>query len=277
MGFLPLGDDNSTRRLTPWVVWTLLAANGAVWMLQLQHGDAFTNAWATVPLEIATGRDLEGVAEIRIEGERVGIPHYPCPAPVQATLLSAMFMHGSWMHIFGNMLYLLIFADQIEDFLGRARFLLFYIVCGIAAGLAQVWWNPQSVVPCVGASGAIAGCLGAYLVKYPRNAVHVFLFRGVVDLPAWVVLGAMDRAAGLQPGRHRVRTGHGRGVSRAHRRVRRGRGAGVRAWDRAEAARAASAATAGGEGDVVTGQPGGSDARQRRYSSRISARGHRSR
>jgi membrane associated rhomboid family serine protease len=100
-----------------------------------------------------------------------------------------MFMHGSWMHIIGNMVYLLIFGDQIEERLGRLKFLIFYLLAGIAAGLAQVWVTPLSPLPCVGASGAIAGVLGAYLILYPSNAIRVLVFRSVINLPAFLVLG----------------------------------------------------------------------------------------
>jgi membrane associated rhomboid family serine protease len=98
-------------------------------------------------------------------------------------------MHGGWMHILGNMLYLWIFGDQIEDLLGHAKFIGFYLACGIAAALAQIATSPDSVIPTLGASGAIAGVLGAYLVKYPRNRVKVLLGRMIVPMPAVVVLG----------------------------------------------------------------------------------------
>jgi membrane associated rhomboid family serine protease len=100
-----------------------------------------------------------------------------------------MFMHGSWLHLIGNMLYLLIFGDQIEDRMGHLRFILFYLSAGLAANLAQVFGEPNSILPCVGASGAIAGVLGAYLVLYPHNRVRAILIRQVVVVPAFIVLG----------------------------------------------------------------------------------------
>jgi membrane associated rhomboid family serine protease len=100
-----------------------------------------------------------------------------------------MFMHGSWLHIIGNMVYLLVFGDQIEDRLGHIRFLIFYLFAGIVAGVAQVLAEPYSVLPCVGASGAIAGVLGAYLMIYPGNPIRVLLLRSVVNIPAALVLG----------------------------------------------------------------------------------------
>ena len=124
-----------------------------------------------------------------IGGRSHPIPQYPGPAPIHLTLFSAMFMHGSWMHILGNMLYLWIFGDQIEDLLGHFKFLAFYIVCGLAAAGAQIAWHPDSVIPTLGASGAIAGVLGAYLVKYPHNRVRVLVGRMITHMPAWIVLG----------------------------------------------------------------------------------------
>jgi membrane associated rhomboid family serine protease len=114
---------------------------------------------------------------------------YPGPTPIYLTLLSAMFMHASWLHILGNMLYLWIFGDQIEHLLGRGRFIVFYLLCGLAASLAQILYSPEGVVPSLGASGAIAGVLGAYMVKFPRNRVRVLMGRGITTMPALLVLG----------------------------------------------------------------------------------------
>ena len=187
--FIPLGDDNTDRHSTPLVVFALIAVNALVWFLQLSQGDPFTMAWATIPLEISSGDDLVGVHRIVVGGEAHPLRHYPGPSPIYLTLLSAMFMHGGWMHIIGNMVYLFIFGDQIEDRLGKVKFLLFYLICGVVAGLAQVVYQPDSMIPCVGASGAIAGVLGAYLVIHPRNQVRVLFFRMIIHLPAIVVLG----------------------------------------------------------------------------------------
>jgi membrane associated rhomboid family serine protease len=186
---IPLGDDNTWRRTTPFVVWGLVGANCVVWLLQLALGPSFTNGFSTVPYEIAHGVDLVGPERIAIGGESLSIPEYPGPRPIYLTMVTAMFMHGSWMHILGNMLYLWIFGDQIEDLLGHLGFVAFYLACGLAAGLAQVWSSPDSIVPSLGASGAIAGVLGAYLVKYPTNRVRVFLLRVVTTMPAYLVLG----------------------------------------------------------------------------------------
>jgi membrane associated rhomboid family serine protease len=187
--FIPIGDDNSRRTMTPYMVYAVFAANALVWLLQLKRGDAFTNGYSAVPFEITHNVDLQGVIPIEHHGQRALLELYPGPLPIQLTLITSMFMHGSWMHIIGNMLYLLIFADQIEDLLGHMRFVLFYVLCGLAAGIAQVAFNPESNIPCLGASGAIAGALGAYLVKFPTNGVRVLFFRSMLILPAYVVLG----------------------------------------------------------------------------------------
>jgi membrane associated rhomboid family serine protease len=187
--FIPLGDDNTDRHLTPVVVYALILVNALVWFLQLSQGDPFTMGYATVPREISTGQDLIGLQRIIVGGEAHPLRHYPGPTPIYLTLVTAMFMHGSWMHIIGNMVYLIIFGDQIEDRLGHGKFLAFYLLCGLAAGLAQVVYQPASIIPCLGASGAIAGVLGAYLVIHPRNQVRVLVLRAIVHLPAVVVLG----------------------------------------------------------------------------------------
>jgi membrane associated rhomboid family serine protease len=187
--FIPIGDDNSRRLRTPLVVWLLVAANGCVWFLELQRGEMFIASYAAVPFELSTGIDLTTTKYISLHGDMVPVPQAPGPHPIYLTLLSSMFMHGSWMHIIGNMMYLLIFGDQIEDRLGRLRFLLFYLVSGVVAGLAQVATQPNSVLPCVGASGAIAAVLGAYLALHPGNSIRVLFFQSVLMMPAFIVLG----------------------------------------------------------------------------------------
>lgn len=187
--FFPLGDDNSGVRLTPWIVYTLIGACFAVWLRQLTGGEAFTYAFATIPYEITRGIDLIQPVTVLSDGKPVVLQHAPGPAPIQLTVLTSMFLHGSWVHLLGNMLYLWIFGDQIEDYLGRARFILFYLICGALAALAQVFVNGEAMVPTVGASGAIAGVLGAYLAKFPRNAVRVLFFFQIIPLPAILVLG----------------------------------------------------------------------------------------
>ncbi|HLP41896.1 MAG TPA: rhomboid family intramembrane serine protease [Fibrobacteria bacterium] len=185
----PIGDDNSMRRTTPFVVFGLIAANAVMWWLQLTSGEAFTYGFSAVPYEITHGTDLLEAALLETPRGPQAVPHYPGPSPIHLTLLTSMFMHGSWMHLLGNMLYLWIFGDQIEDLLGHFRFIAFYLVCGVLAAFAQILSMPDSVIPTLGASGAIAGVLGAYLVKYPHNRVRVLVWRTILHMPAVIVLG----------------------------------------------------------------------------------------
>jgi membrane associated rhomboid family serine protease len=186
---MPLGDDDSLRKSTPVVTYLLIAINAVVWFIQLSAGEPFTNGYATVPYEITHGVDLNGIFNVTAGGQVFPIHLYDSPAPIYLTLLTAMFMHGSWLHILGNMLYLWIFGDNVEDLLGRGRYLVFYLVCGIAASVAQVLYSPDGYIPSLGASGAIAGVLGAYAIKFPRNKVRVMMMRTVTQMPAFAVLG----------------------------------------------------------------------------------------
>jgi membrane associated rhomboid family serine protease len=182
MALMPIGDDNEGRLTTPYVTYVLIAINVAVFVFLQLPNPNFTYAFAAVPLEIIRGVDLVGSVR--------GIPQMPGPQPIQLTLLSAMFMHGGWMHLLGNMLYLWIFGDNIEDALGHAKFLVFYLVCGLAASAAHIFFEPGSIVPSLGASGAIAGVLGAYLRLYPTRQVRVLVsYLGIVMMPAILVIG----------------------------------------------------------------------------------------
>lgn len=162
----PVGDDNTGLRSVPIVTWTLIGINLLVFFLQLQGGEAFTREWAFVPARF---------------GEN--------PAADAPTLVSAMFMHGGWMHLLGNMLYLWIFGDNVEDRFGKVTFLAFYFLTGFAATFAQYAVNPGSPIPNVGASGAISGVLGAYILLFPRANVNVIVLNMMMVLPAFVVLG----------------------------------------------------------------------------------------
>jgi rhomboid family protein len=162
----PIGDDNSTRRSIPYVTYALVAINVLVFFLELQNGNAFIEQWAFVPARFSAD-----------------------PGANVATVFSAMFMHGSWLHLGGNMLYLWIFGDNVEDRFGHVKYLAFYLLAGIAATFAQYFVLPESNVPNVGASGAIAGVLGAYILMFPNARVNVLLGRSVVPMPALVVLG----------------------------------------------------------------------------------------
>jgi membrane associated rhomboid family serine protease len=180
----PVGDDNTGRGLTPFVNYLLIVINVFVYFF-LQSSDAFTYGYSVVPAEITGGQDISTYVRVGDSGLKL----YPGPTPIYLTLLSAMFMHGGLAHLFGNMLYLWIFGDNVEDRMGHMKYLLFYVICGILASAAHIFFAPNSVIPSLGASGAIAGVLGAYLVLFPRRGVRVFFFGGIVILPALIVIG----------------------------------------------------------------------------------------
>jgi len=173
---LPIGDEPNGRHLTPVVNYTLIAINILVFLYQLTLSDAASDSaltrfifrWGAVPDEIAHGHDL-------------------------FALLTSMFLHGGWLHVAGNMLFLWVFGDNVEDAMGHARYLLFYLLCGLVAGLAQVAIEPSSLTPLVGASGAIAGVLGAYILLFPRGKIRTLVFLGyfvtIVMIPAWMQIG----------------------------------------------------------------------------------------
>ena len=186
---MPLGDDNLHRHRTPLVTYVLIAINAIVWFLELSGGERFINGYSAIPFEITNNTDLVEPQAVDLGGQTVSIPQYPGPSPIYLTLLTSMFMHASWMHIIGNMLYLWIFGDNIEDRLGHAKFLAFYLVCGFAASAAHIAYSADSVIPGLGASGAIAGVLGAYLILFPKNRVRVLFARQIVHMPAFMVLG----------------------------------------------------------------------------------------
>lgn len=188
--FFPLGDDNSGRSSFPFVTTAIIAINAFVWYLQLTLGDSFTNGYSVVPREIFTGLDIVGKETIISGAHKIHLQLFQGPSPLYLTILTSMFMHGSWMHIIGNMLYLFIFGDQIEDILGKTRYIIFYLTCGIAASLAHCYGDPNSIIPSLGASGAIAGVLGAYLIYKPNNQVKVIVMRQITFLPAYIVLGS---------------------------------------------------------------------------------------
>jgi len=186
---MPLRDDDTDRQTVPVVIYALIAVNVLVWLIEMSAGESFINGYSTVPAEITQGRDLVGMQTIQVDGQSVAIQLYPGPTPIYLTLLTSMFMHASWAHILGNMLYLWIFGDNIEDRIGHAKFLIFYLVCGLAASVAHIMFATDSVIPSLGASGAIAGVLGAYLVLFPKRSVKVLAARQVVNMPAFMVLG----------------------------------------------------------------------------------------
>jgi membrane associated rhomboid family serine protease len=163
---LPIGDDDSDRRTVPVVTFALIALNVLFFLVELSGGDAFIEKWAFVPSRFLAN-----------------------PGGDFLTLFSSMFMHAGWVHLLGNMLYLWIFGDNVEDRFGHGKYILFYLLCGVAATFAQLAFSTGSNVPNLGASGAIAGVLGAYILMFPRGKVNVLMGRGVIPMPALVVIG----------------------------------------------------------------------------------------
>jgi len=175
---LPIGDDRVQGGPPALVTIALVIVNVLAFLLELSQPSpeavqSFITAWGVVPREFAAGEDLAP----------------QIPLPFWTTLLTSMFLHGGWMHLGGNMLYLWIFGDNIEKTIGHLRFLSFYLICGLAAGFAHIAFNMTSGVPTVGASGAISGVLGGYLIMFPNNSVRVLTRGGVTAVPAVVVLG----------------------------------------------------------------------------------------
>ena len=163
---LPIGDDNSARRITPFVTYALIALNVLVFLLELSSGDAFIERWAFVPTRFLAN-----------------------PVGELPTLFTSMFMHAGWLHLLSNMLYLWIFGDNVEDRFGHGLFTVFYILCGLGATFAQLAVSMGSSIPNLGASGAIAGVLGAYIVMFPGSGVNVLLGRVVTRMSALIVIG----------------------------------------------------------------------------------------
>ncbi len=175
---LPIGDDEGQAGGARIVTISLIALNVLAFFLELSRGSegalqSFITAWGVVPREYSVGQDIPPTI----------------PLPFWSTLVTSMFLHGGWMHLGGNMLYLWIFGDNLERVMGSAKFAAFYIVCGLAAGLAHILFAAGSTVPTVGASGAISGVLGGYLLMFPKNRVRILTRGGVASVPALVVLG----------------------------------------------------------------------------------------
>ncbi len=168
----PIGDEHNGRRLTPYVNYTLIAINILVFLVEVSLSERdlvdFIFRWGTIPADVSEGREL-------------------------VTLVTAIFLHGGWLHLAGNMLFLWVFGDNIEDTLGHVSYLVFYLLCGLAASSLQVLVDSESRIPIVGASGAIAGVLGAYLILFPHGNIRtVFLFvfiPFIVLIPAWIQIG----------------------------------------------------------------------------------------
>ena len=163
---LPIGDDDSGRRTIPLVTYTLIVLNVLFFLVELSGGDAFIMKWAFIPSRFLAN-----------------------PFGDFLTLFTSMFMHAGWLHLGGNMLYLWIFGDNVEDRFGHLKFLIFYLLCGLAATFAQLAFSPGSSVPNLGASGAIAGVLGAYILMFPQGMVRVMQGQRMIQVPALIVIG----------------------------------------------------------------------------------------
>jgi membrane associated rhomboid family serine protease len=187
----PYRDENETQR-TSYVTITIIALNVLVWLVAEGAGSSLAVARAVCELGLIPG-ELTGMLRPGTQfpmGE--GLVCVTDPGRQISHVLTSMFLHGSWMHLLGNMWFLWVFGDNIEDSMGKVRFAIFYLLCGVTAALLQVAFNPASVIPMVGASGAISGVMGAYLVLYPRVRVFALVILGLfvtsIALPAWTML-----------------------------------------------------------------------------------------
>jgi membrane associated rhomboid family serine protease len=197
---IPIGDDNSDRHLTPYVNYILIIINILVFVLYQGLGNniPFTFAYATVPAEILSGQDIITQPQIiqdELTGQNITMPGLQVtPVPVYLTLFTSMFMHGGFAHLAGNMLYLWVFGDNLENVMGHKKYLLFYLLCGVLASLAHVfgsaYLNQHLLIPSLGASGAISGVLGGYVLLFPRRRVRMWLFFiFTIAVPAFIALG----------------------------------------------------------------------------------------
>ena len=204
-----IGDEGHYHGRFPWVTASLVAINVLVFSLQCSLGEKFTNGFSMVPAEITEFRDItkteylkvkvpfdayrdrSGHVQVLTSTREIPIKHFPGPFPIILTLFTSMFMHGDIFHLVGNMWFLLVFGRNVECALDHGRFLVFYTLCGTVGGLAHIASDAHSIIPCLGASGAISGVMGAYVAIHPFNKVKVWLgwLLGVVQVPALVVIG----------------------------------------------------------------------------------------
>jgi membrane associated rhomboid family serine protease len=188
----PYRDENETQRLAI-VTGTIIGLNVLAWVVVQGAGATLPLARSVCDLGLIPGELTGTLAPGTSFPIGEGLVCATDPGPQVSHLITSMFLHGSWMHLLGNMWFLWIFGNNVEDAMGRLRFLVFYLVCGLAAAMGQVLTNPSSAIPMVGASGAISGVMGGYLVLYPNVRVFAFLPLGFfitsVALPAWVMLG----------------------------------------------------------------------------------------
>ena len=196
---LPIGDDNRDRKTTPVVNYILIALNifAFIYWQKWGHDVGLTYAYATVPGEILTGHDIVTGTKTLIDpytGQRFELPGLGVtPIPVFLTLFTSMFMHGGLSHLGGNMLFLFIFGDNVEDAMGHLKYLIFYLLCGMLAGLTHVFstffLGQNLLIPSLGASGAISAVLAAYMRLFPGKKVHLWIFLFIVSVPAFIAVG----------------------------------------------------------------------------------------
>ena len=199
---LPLGDVEKTR-IVPIATYVLIALNVAMFFVEQDLGETFQVSYSATPYEITHAYDIhraisritivepdqvDGLQPIPEEPQK--IPQGPVPFPIQLTLLTSLFLHASPLHLAGNMLFLWIFGDNVEEVLGSFLYILAYLAFGIAGSLAQIAAAPDSYIPTLGASGAIAGVMGAYIIWFPHNRVRVLFFNYLTEMPAFLVIGA---------------------------------------------------------------------------------------
>jgi membrane associated rhomboid family serine protease len=195
MVVFPIGDDNADRVRTPYVTYLFIALNVLVFVLLLGLGgnEQFTYAFYTVHVVIRTGEDIAQPVPVQVGDRTEQVPLQPTPVPVYLTLLISIFMHGSIMHLLGNMLFLWIFGDNVEDNLGHGRYAVFYLLTGILASVAHVvstfGFGDNPFIPSLGASGAISAVMGGYLVLHPKRRVRVIMMRMLTTVPAYVAVG----------------------------------------------------------------------------------------
>ncbi len=196
---LPIGDDNRDRQRTPYINYLLIALNIFVFIYWQRLGSnvPFTFAYAAVPGEILSASDIVTSSQLITDpytGQAIEMPGLqPTPIPIFLTLITSMFMHGGFAHLGGNMLFLWIFGDNLENVLGHFKYLLFYFLCGIIAGLSHVFTTAFTgqnlLIPSLGASGAISAILGGYILLFPTRGVHVWILFFVATVPAFVAVG----------------------------------------------------------------------------------------
>lgn len=196
---LPIGDDNRDRRTTPVINYLLIAFNIFVFIYWQRwgHNVRLTYSYATVPGEIITGHDIVTHSKVLIDpfsGRRIVLPGLGVtPIPVFFTLFTSMFMHGGLLHLAGNMLFLYVFGDNVEDAMGHAKYLLFYLLCGMLAGLSHVFstvvLGQNLLIPSLGASGAISAVLASYMILFPGKRVYLWVFLFIIPVPALIVVG----------------------------------------------------------------------------------------